>query len=136
MDGGGKLVVVHQPNKSSGGRRSEVDVDVYLSRAGQGPEYQALLRELAARGVAYEDNAHRQLSTEETKTLSRALGQAVARCWSSLPQDIQHNLFEAAVTSEGEVIRQRLAVYLHAKHERTLDAAQTKAIPTPDSLGG
>jgi hypothetical protein len=46
--------------------------------------------------------------------VNQPLGQAVARCWSILPQEIQHKVFEAAVMSEGEVIRQVLAVYLHA----------------------
>ena len=55
---------------------------------------------------------------------------------SRLPQDIQHDVFEAAVTLEGEVIRQQLAIYLHSKHTRTTDAMQVRATPEPDSLGG
>jgi hypothetical protein len=78
----------------------------------------------------------RELCTEEAEKLARALGEAVARCWSSLPQEIQHDLFEAAVRSEGESIRQQLALYLHEKHARTVAAAQAKAMPTPDSPGG
>jgi hypothetical protein len=138
-DAAGALVVVHQPNESSGGRHSEVEIELYLAQGGHGPEHQALVRELAALGLAHDDNAPRELSAEETERLSRALGQAVARCWSSLPQDIQHDLFEAAVTAQGETVRQQLAIYLHGKHERTVDAQQTqqtRAVPTPDSLGG
>jgi hypothetical protein len=41
-----------------------------------------------------------------------------------------------AVMSQGEAIRQQLAVYLHGKHERTSDVAQSGAVPEPDSLGG
>jgi predicted solute-binding protein len=66
----------------------------------------------------------RELSTEEAEKLARALGEAVARCWNSLPQEIQHNLFEAAVRSEGEIIRRQLALYLNEKHARTLAAIQ------------
>lgn len=68
--------------------------------------------------------------------MSRALGHAVARCWSRLPQEVQHDLFEAAVNSEGEAIRQSLAIFLHGKHDRTLDALHAKALAEPDSLGG
>jgi hypothetical protein len=53
-----------------------------------------------------------------------------------LPQEIQHKLFEAAVTAHGETIRQELAVYLHGKHDRTTDAARSRAVLEPDSLGG
>jgi hypothetical protein len=60
----------------------------------------------------------------------------VAQCWSTLPQEIQHTLSEAAVMSQGEAIRQQLAVYLRGKHERTSDVAQSRAVPEPDSLGG
>jgi hypothetical protein len=63
--------------------------------------------------------------------LSRALGQAVAQSWSTLPQEIQQRLFEAAVRSQGETIRQELAVYLHGKHDRTSDMAQSRAVPEP-----
>ena len=38
--------------------------------------------------------------------------------------------------SQGEAIRQQLAVYLHGKHERTSDVVQSRAVPEPDSLGG
>jgi hypothetical protein len=83
-----------------------------------------------------EDRASPDLSPEEKERLSHALGQAVARWWSSLSQEIQQNLFEAAVTSEREAIRPQLAVFLHGKHERTVDAIQRRAIPEPDSPGG
>jgi hypothetical protein len=132
-DNNGKLVVIHEPNKSSGGTPSEVAVDVFLAHSGRGPEHEALVQELAALGPA---NSHQQLSAEETERLSRALGQAVAQCWSNLPQPIQHALFEATVSSEGEIIRQDLAAYLHEKHARTREVLQAKAMPTPDSLGG
>jgi hypothetical protein len=66
----------------------------------------------------------------------RALGEAVIRIWSNLPQDVQHQLFEEAVTSHGESMRQQLAILLHDKHSRTSDPIKTHAIPEPDSLGG
>jgi hypothetical protein len=114
----GKLVVSHQSNKASGGRASELDVEVFVSQGGRGPEHQALIETLATLDGGQSNGERDALSFETVVKLSRALGQAVARCWSSLPQEIQHNLFEAAVTFEGETIRQQLAVYLHGKHER------------------
>jgi hypothetical protein len=96
------------------------------------PEDSALAKlESLARAESQEE-----LSREVTDELSRTLGQAVARCWSGLPQEIQQDLFEAAVASEGEAIRHQLAVYLHGKHQRTVGAAQARAMPEPDSLGG
>jgi hypothetical protein len=136
-DAAGKFVVCHQPNEASGGQASETEVELFLSFGGQGPEYQALreaLAVLAHRAVALERKG--ELSGEAMDKLSRTLGQAVARNWSSLPQEIQHKLFEAAVMSQGETIRQQLAVYLHGKHDRTSDVAQSRAVPEPDSLGG
>jgi hypothetical protein len=43
------------------------------------------------------------------------LDRQLQQCWSTLPQQIRHRLFEAAVMAQGEAIRQELAVYLHAK---------------------
>jgi len=77
-----------------------------------------------------------QLSAETADQLARALGQAVARCWGTLAQDAQQDLFEAAVAAEGEAIRQRLAIFLHGKHARTISALHAAATPEPDSLGG
>jgi hypothetical protein len=77
-----------------------------------------------------------ELSPETADKIARALGQGLAQCWSRLAQDIQHDVFEAAVTLEGEAIRQQLAVYLHGKHTRTTDAMHARAMPEPDSLGG
>jgi len=65
-----------------------------------------------------------------------ALGEAVVMFWSNLPHAVQQDLFEQAVTSHGEPMRQQLAVFLHGKHSRTSDALRTRAIPEPDSLGG
>jgi hypothetical protein len=76
------------------------------------------------------------LPAEAADQLARALGQAVARCWSSLSQDAQRDLFEAAVAAEGEPIRQQLAVFLHGKHARTIESLHARATPEPDSLGG
>jgi hypothetical protein len=133
----GKLVVCHQPNVASGGQASEIGVDLFLSYGGHGPEYQALGKALADlhHGAAAHERKG-ELSADAADKLCRALGQAVARCWSTLPQGIQHKLFEAAVMSQGEVIRQELAVYLHGKHDRTIVAMQSSAVPEPDSLGG
>jgi hypothetical protein len=132
----GKLVVSHHPNSASGGRVSEIAADDFLSRGGDGPEHQALVKALASLRTPDNGHGNQGLSAAATQELSRALGQAVARCWSSLPQKIQHDLFEAAVRLEGEKVRQQLAVYLHGKHERTVDGVQARALLEPDSLGG
>ena len=76
------------------------------------------------------------LSLAETDRLAQALGQALVHCWSRLPRDVQQDLFEAAVAAEGESIRQRLAVYLHGTHARTIHSLQARAMLEPDSLGG
>ena len=61
-----------------------------------------------------------------------ALGEAVVKMWSKLPHDVQQHLFEQAVTSHGEEVRQELAVFLHDNHSRTSDATKAKAMPEPD----
>jgi hypothetical protein len=76
------------------------------------------------------------LPADLTDRVSKALGQAMVHCWSRLPRDVQHDLFEAAVRSEGEAIRQQLAVYLHGAHARTIGSLQARAMTEPDSLGG
>jgi hypothetical protein len=53
-----------------------------------------------------------------------------------LPQAVQQLLFEEAVVSHGESIRQQLAVFLHDTHSRTSDSIKAHAMPEPDSLGG
>jgi hypothetical protein len=69
--------------------------------------------------------------------LTRALGEAVIRIWSNLPQDVQNHLFREAVRSQGESIRSQLAVFLHDKHPRTLDPlGGPREMTEPDSLGG
>ena len=69
--------------------------------------------------------------------LTRALGEAVIRTWSNLPQDVQLHLFQEVVTSHGESIRAQLAVFLHDKHPRTLDPlGNPREMMEPDSLGG
>jgi hypothetical protein len=133
----GNLLVCHQPNEASGGRASETAVELFLSVGGHGPEYQALRGALAELGHSALANERKgEFPAEAADRLSRALGEAVARCWSTLTQDIQQRLFEAAVMAHGEAIRQELAVYLHGTHDRTSDVRQTRAVPEPDSLGG
>jgi hypothetical protein len=76
------------------------------------------------------------LSRETSDLFSQALGDAVVRIWSHLPQDIQHKLFEEALTSEWEGMRSQLAVFLHGKHARTSTGVAARAMIEPDSLGG
>jgi hypothetical protein len=52
------------------------------------------------------------------------LGAAAADMWSSLPQDLQHTLFERAVvlghkSERDESLREQLAKFLHDHHLRT-----------------
>ena len=69
--------------------------------------------------------------------LTRALGEAVIRIWSSLPQHLQNRLFQEAVTSHGESVRLPLAVFLHDKHPRTSGPlGNPRETTEPDSLGG
>jgi hypothetical protein len=138
-DGAGRLFVTHFPNRASGGRPSEVGVEAFLARNPQGPEHQALaeaLAELWTPPGVEDQHGPGVLSPEAEEQLCRALGKSVMRRWSSLPQEIQQVLFEAAVRAEGEAIRQQLAVYLHNRHARTLSAMQSNAVVEPDSLGG
>jgi hypothetical protein len=76
-------------------------------------------------------------STAITDQLTRALGEAVIRIWSHLPQGVQDRLFKEAVACQGETIRSQLAVFLHNKHERTSDPlGDPREMKEPDSLGG
>jgi len=69
--------------------------------------------------------------------LMAALGRAVAAVWGDLPMEAQHDLFEAAVRSAGEGSRNRLAVFLHMQHPRTIDGDHpVRQVAEPDSLGG
>ena len=69
--------------------------------------------------------------------ITRALGEAVVRIWSNLPQDVQNHLFQEAATSQGESIRSQLAAFLHEKHSRTSDPlGNPRQMTEPDSLGG
>ena len=77
-----------------------------------------------------------ELPIEVQEQLSRALGEAVIRIWSNLPQDVQHALFEEVAASKGESVRHQLAIFLHDKHSRTTDSMKARAIMEPDSLGG
>jgi hypothetical protein len=68
--------------------------------------------------------------------LTRALGEAVVRIWSNLPQEVQNRLFQEAVTSHGETVRLPLAVF-HDKHPRTSGPlGNPREMTEPDSLGG
>jgi hypothetical protein len=135
-DSAGNLVVSHHPNPASGGASLDTRVANFLSQNGSGPEYQALQKALADLGMNArgDDVGAFELTNEAIDSLSKALGKAVARCWSSLPQDVQRTLFDIA--AEDGAARQQLAVFLHGKHARTLDALHARATSEPDSLGG
>lgn len=38
----GNLVVLHEPNKASSGKPSEIDLGTFLAQGNQGPEHEAL----------------------------------------------------------------------------------------------
>ena len=76
------------------------------------------------------------LPSTTKEQLFHALGEAVARNWSRLPQEVQHDLFEHAVASQGESLRHQLAIFLHDTHVRTSDSIKARAMPEPDSHGG
>jgi class 3 adenylate cyclase len=73
---------------------------------------------------------------EDATALLLALGKAVTAIWSNLPQDVQHELFEHAVSAQDDATREQLAVFLHTIHFRTTDGIKARAIAEPDSLGG
>ena len=75
-------------------------------------------------------------SAGNTEQGTRALGEAVIRIWSDLPQDVKNRLFKEAVASRGESIRSQLAVFVHDNHERTSDPlGHPREMKEPDSLG-
>jgi hypothetical protein len=43
-DPNGRISILHEPNPSSGGRPSDIDVGIFLMGGGRGPEHQELLR--------------------------------------------------------------------------------------------
>ena len=56
--------------------------------------------------------------------LRQTLGAAVVDCWGLLPQEVQQQIFEAAVAAGaaevGEnALREELALFLHENHPRT-----------------
>lgn len=65
-----------------------------------------------------------------------ALGRAASKLWSDLPTKTQQLLFDEAISFGGEVLRQPLAVFLHARHTRTTDTLKADALQEPDSPGG
>jgi hypothetical protein len=70
----------------------------------------------------------------DIERFAAALGLAAIDLWSELPQEIQQRLFEQAVvcghqSERDESLREQLAQFLHAHHERTAkrNAGQTGA---------
>jgi len=61
---------------------------------------------------------------DNMERFTHVLGVAALDLWSALPQEVQHQLFERAVlvghkTEQDESLREQLAHFLHAHHERT-----------------
>lgn len=63
------------------------------------------------------------MTTPDDDRFIKALGLAVIHDWGGLPQDIQHRLFEQAVSDSGE-FRDALALFLHEHHPRTADGGR------------
>jgi hypothetical protein len=78
----------------------------------------------------------KELSSEAQERIYRTLGQGVTSSWSNLPQATQQELFEGAVKSEGERMREPIAQFLHREHHRTKSGMQARAMPESDSKGG
>jgi hypothetical protein len=61
---------------------------------------------------------------EDRERFVGVMGLAALDLWSELPQEVQQSLFERAVllghkTERDESLREQLAQFLHANHERT-----------------
>jgi hypothetical protein len=68
-----------------------------------------------------------------TDKLKTALGGAVAAVWGTLPAEVQHALFKAAIGSAGEGSREKLAISLHDRHPRTpLNDKRGRELPEPE----
>jgi hypothetical protein len=70
--------------------------------------------------------AEEQVSEER---FAQALGAAVIATWSRLSREDQEQIFECAVMSghrdeRDEALREQLAKFLHAHHERTTERAR------------
>ena len=72
---------------------------------------------------------------ESIERFIEALGLAALDLWSELPQEVQQSLFEQAVvrghkSERDESLREQLAQFLHAHHERTAkrNAGQAGAV--------
>lgn len=76
------------------------------------------------------------ISHENSREISRQLGETIIRMWGRLPPDVQHDLFEETLMSLGKSMRPQLAIFLHEKHSRTIAAMADLAMLKPDSLGG
>jgi len=78
------------------------------------------------------------VSPETAEQFAQAFGQAAIRNWGHLPDKVQECLFEEVVTSLGEAMRSRLAVFLHRNHPGIFDVVEAHEIEIqePDSLGG
>lgn len=66
---------------------------------------------------------------QEVEEMTAALGEAVVKCWSQFPQDVQQMLFEAAAARNENGFRGALALFLHDRNPRTADAMTTDLPP-------
>lgn len=55
--------------------------------------------------------------------VEKLIGAAVVGLWADLPRDLQEAIFEAAAPQDDK-LRENLAKYLHAHHERTANRVE------------
>jgi hypothetical protein len=75
----GRVFIKHEPNVSSGGRVSHIDIGTFLTAGGHGPEHQELLRLI---GTLVKESTHAQGTTRRKATgsmrLKSRIGHAVS----------------------------------------------------------
>ncbi len=83
--------------------------------------------DFATRAAALEGSESAVL--DQSDCFARVLGAAAISLWGDLPQPIQEQLFERAVLlghrdERDEMLRERLAKFLHDHHKRTVGSEQ------------
>jgi hypothetical protein len=64
---------------------------------------------------------------ETIPEFERLMGRAALQLWSDLPREVQERLFETAVPLD-QVIRNRLAIFLHDRHPKTAHPPKPTAL--------
>ena len=72
-------------------------------------------------------------NAEMVEEMTAALGEAVVKCWSQFPHDVQQMVFEAAAAGDDNGFRGALALFLHDHNSRTADA-ETRDLPAHEEV--